>query len=82
MLWDGGLFAERECLHLEIDADNLFSAVLVSPAGALAKLGEPQMGSLAQLKSRRDENAVNLKTGAPLEFEEDIDQSGIGGASA
>ena len=76
------LFAERECLHLEIDADDLLSAARVGQPGALAELGEAQMGCVAQFQSRCDQNAVNFKARAPFEFEEDVDQSGIGRATA
>jgi len=69
-------------LDFEVYAYDLVWGPLSSKDGALAKLGELQVRRPAEFNPGGDENAVNLQARSPLELEEEIDQSGIAGASA
>ena len=51
-------------------------------AGALAKLGEPDVAILAELNSGSDQHAVDLDTGLTLEFEEHVDYTHVCGPAA
>ena len=69
-------------MNFEIDADDFSAAVFVMAAGALAELGEAQVGELAELEADGDEDGVHLDAALALEFEEHVDQAGVGGAAA
>lgn len=71
-----------EGLYLKINADNLRAARLRAETGALAQFREAEMGSAAQVKTHRNQDAVDLYTRLPFKFEEHAHGSGIVGAAA
>lgn len=73
---------QRRRLDFEIYAYDLVWGTLASEYGALAKLGELKVSRSAEFNSGSDEDAIDLQARSPLELEEQIDQPGIGGASA
>jgi hypothetical protein len=72
----------RTRLDFEVYAHDLVWRAFSLKDGALAKLGELKVSRPAEFNSGSDEDAVDLEARSPLELEEEIDQPGIGGASA
>ena len=69
-------------MDLEVHTGNLPFAVARVVARALAQLGESNVPGLAELYTCRNQQAVYLDTGPPLEFEKHIDYARIAGSSA
>jgi len=75
-------FRQGRRLNFKIYAYDLVWGTLSSEYGALAKLSELKVSRPAEFNPGSDEDAVDFQARSPLELEEQIDQPGIGGASA
>ena len=62
-----------KAINLEIDTDNLATAIAIMALRTLAELGKLQMRQLAQLKPRRNQQRVHLHAMHPLKLEEHMD---------
>ena len=67
----------RKGLYLKVDARDLGAAIALTAAGALAKLGEPDVARLAELKPRRNQDAIDIDAGLPFKFKQHADSAGI-----
>ena len=73
---------DRRRLDLQINANNLLLALFLDHARALAQFCKAEVRTLAQFQACCNQNAVNLETGSPFEFEQDVDQSRVTCTSA
>ena len=73
---------DRRRLNLEINAHDLLLAFLPNHARALAQFRKADMRSLAEFKTRRNQDAVNLQARPPFKLKENVDQARVTRAPA
>jgi len=80
-LTDGGGFRPI-AVDFEVYADDFSADVVEVAAGALAELGEAQVGELAEFEADGDEDGVHVHAGHAFKFEEHVDGAVVAGAAA
>jgi hypothetical protein len=73
---------DRRRLNLEIDAHNLLLAFFPNHPRTLAQFRKADVRTLAEFKTRRNQDAVDLQARPPFKLKENIDQARVTRAPA